>query len=131
MLLLFQRHASSADERLDFLLKKKGGPRKRGVSSRLFTPSLWAGKAGTTPYSPKRENRESPRFFLEVAPLYEGEMGADRPVVFRGRRRDLDPRNAAGMDARAGIVIDGIGLVLPADAPRADARLQEAALREG
>ena len=58
-------------------------------------------------------------------------MGADRPVVFRGRRRNLDPRNAAGMDARAGIVIDGIGLVLPADAPRADARLQEAALREG
>ncbi|MDP2816271.1 MAG: hypothetical protein Q8O19_06290, partial [Rectinemataceae bacterium] len=39
-------------------------------------------------------------------------------------------RNAAGMDARAGIVIDGIGFVLPADAPRADARLQEAALRE-
>ena len=67
----------------------------------------------------------------EVAPLHEGEMGADRPVVFRGRRSDLDPRNAAGMDARAGIVIDGIGLVLPADAPRADARLQEAALREG
>ena len=67
----------------------------------------------------------------EVAPLHEGEMGADRPVVFRGRRRNLDPRNAAGMDARAGIVIDGIGLVLPADAPRADARLQEAALREG
>ena len=58
-------------------------------------------------------------------------MGADRPVVFLGRRRNLDPRNAAVMDAGAGIVIDGIDLVLPADAPRADARLQEAALREG
>jgi len=39
--------------------------------------------------------------------------------------------DAAGMDAKTGIAIDGIGLVLPADAPRADARLQEAALREG
>jgi hypothetical protein len=54
----------------------------------------------------------------EAAPLHEGEMGADRPVVFRGRRRDLDPRNAAGMDARAGIAIDGIGLVFPRWTPR-------------
>jgi hypothetical protein len=35
------------------------------------------------------------------------------------------------MDEGAGIVIDGTGLVLPADAPRADVRLQVAALREG
>lgn len=39
----------------------------------------------------------------EVAPLHEGEMGADRPVVFRGRRRDLDPGNAAGRGCRASL----------------------------
>jgi len=58
VLLLFQRHASSADERLDFLLKKKGGQlpiikslpvgRKNRDSAPIYLPGFQngAGKKG-------------------------------------------------------------------------------------
>jgi len=43
---------------------------------------------------------------------------------------NLKPRDAAGMHAGARVVVDGVGLLLPADTRRADALLQEAALGE-
>src|SRR3989339_1312476 len=47
-----------------------------------------------------------------------------------GLQRDLDSRDAAGMDAGAAVVINGLGLALAADAPRGGAGFQVSPLRE-
>ena len=79
-------------------------------------------------------DREGTGCGKRASPLCSG-FGAGLVAPFdqreiEGLQRDLDSRDAAGMDAGAAVVIDGLGLVLPADAPRGDAGLQVAPLRE-